>query len=108
PTVPAAAPTGVPTPAPITANVEAPVPMDAQAVALGTHGSGIADVNNKRYYIVTVGRGIGVFDNWNETSNYVTGAPGSTFSMFAKGPGAHNKAMRAFNAAFASGSYNIV
>ncbi|KAG6914115.1 hypothetical protein DXG01_002334, partial [Tephrocybe rancida] len=66
PTVPAAAPTGVPTPAPITANVEAPVPMDAQAVALGTHGSGIADVNNKRYYIVTVGRGIGVFDNWLE------------------------------------------
>ncbi|KAG6808749.1 hypothetical protein H0H92_003020 [Tricholoma furcatifolium] len=62
--------------------------MALAAVAAGAYSSDVEDVTNMRYYVVTVGRRIGVFLSWGSTSPWVIGVPGSTFEMYEQGPGA--------------------
>ncbi|KAG6848620.1 hypothetical protein H0H93_015448 [Arthromyces matolae] len=107
PTVPAVAP-----PAPVgAANPGAPEPlepMDPAAIAAGAQGNDLQEDIHVRFYCVTVGRRIGIFAGWGNTAPHVTGASGSCYTAIDKGRGARNRAMRAFNDAFAAGNYNIV
>ncbi|KAG6827999.1 hypothetical protein H0H92_009728 [Tricholoma furcatifolium] len=87
---------------------EPPLAMDPAAVTAGAYGSDVRDVIDARYYVVTVGRHIGVFLTWGSTSPWVNGATGSTFEMFEQGFGARNRAMAAFNTKFKEGNCRVV
>ncbi|KAG6825344.1 hypothetical protein H0H92_004029 [Tricholoma furcatifolium] len=87
---------------------EPPIPMDPAAVEAGAYGSDILDVIDERYYVVTVGRRIGVFLTWGSTSPWVTGATGCTFQMIEQGFGARNRAVAAFNTKFKEGNCRVV
>ncbi|KAG6818767.1 hypothetical protein H0H93_002006, partial [Arthromyces matolae] len=105
PTVPAVAPAPVGAANP--AVPEPLEPMDPAAIATGAQGNDLQEDIHVRFYCVTVGRRIGIFAGWGNTAPHVTGASGSCYTAIDKGRGARNRAMRAFNDAFAAGNYNI-
>ncbi|KAG6849213.1 hypothetical protein H0H93_010407 [Arthromyces matolae] len=94
--------------APAPAVVAAPVVMNQDAIVAGAMGADVADATDEKYYVVTVGRRIGVFVSWNRTSPYVVGASGCTYSCVGHGIGTRDKAIRAFNEAFEAGECHVV
>ncbi|KAG6835687.1 hypothetical protein H0H93_015736 [Arthromyces matolae] len=96
------APANVPGAAPV------PVVLDPAAVAAGVHGAHLPNSSEDRYYVVTVGRRLGVFMGWSSVSPFVQRVTGSTYSMVERGLGARNRAITLFNAAWAEGVCTLI